>query len=192
MNTATLALPRVAALGAGSQAGCFHCGEALPGSPAESPLDGELRRFCCEGCAAAASWIHSAQLDDYYRLRSDPAGRVESAGMDLSAWDEAELIEGESRVTPGGREITLVTDGMRCAACAWLIDRALAGEPGVIDAVANAVTGRIRLVWNPREQPAVGASCVGCCRWATVRTWRAAASDEARSAAKTRGAGCCA
>lgn len=152
MNTATLALPRAAALGAGSQAGCFHCGEALPGSPAESPLDGELRRFCCEGCAAAASWIHSAQLDDYYRLRSDPAGRVESAGVDLSAWDEAELIEGESRVTPGGREITLVTDGMRCAACAWLIDRALAGEAGVIDASANAVTGRIRIEWNPRER----------------------------------------
>jgi Cu2+-exporting ATPase len=38
---------------------------------------------------------------------------------------------------------------MRCAACAWLIDRALTREPGVIDVGANAITGRIRLVWDP-------------------------------------------
>jgi Cu2+-exporting ATPase len=38
---------------------------------------------------------------------------------------------------------------MRCAACAWLIDRALTREAGVIEASANAVTGRIRLAWDP-------------------------------------------
>ena len=53
------------------------------------------------------------------------------------------------RAVPGGCEVVLLTDGMRCAACAWLIDRALAREPGVSEVVANAVTGRIRLVWNP-------------------------------------------
>jgi Cu2+-exporting ATPase len=38
---------------------------------------------------------------------------------------------------------------MRCAACAWLIDRALQRQPGVLDAGANAVTGRIRIGWDP-------------------------------------------
>jgi Cu2+-exporting ATPase len=40
---------------------------------------------------------------------------------------------------------------MRCAACAWLIDRALAREPGVIEAGANAITGRIRIAWDPQR-----------------------------------------
>src|SRR3546814_142820 len=49
------------------------------------------------------------------------------------------------------REITVLTDGMRCAACAWLVDRALRREPGVLDTSANAVTGRIRIAWDPAQ-----------------------------------------
>jgi Cu2+-exporting ATPase len=131
---------------------CFHCGEGLPALPVEQSIEGQTHRYCCAGCAAAAMWIHDAHLDDYYRLRSDPAGRVQTEATDLSAWDEVELIDSESRLTPSGREITLVTDGMRCAACAWLIDRALSREAGVIGVSANAVTGRIRIEWNPHER----------------------------------------
>ena len=53
------------------------------------------------------------------------------------------------RAVEGGCEITLIADGMHCAACAWLIDNALAREPGVREATANAMTGRLRLVWDP-------------------------------------------
>src|SRR5690606_25673673 len=44
-----------------------------------------------------------------------------------------------------------LTDGMRCAACAWLIDRALAREDGVLEAGANAITGRLRVGWDPQR-----------------------------------------
>src|SRR3546814_16607632 len=40
---------------------------------------------------------------------------------------------------------------MRCAAGAWLGDRALRREPGVLDTSANAVTGRIRIAWDPAQ-----------------------------------------
>ena len=59
----------------------------------------------------------------------------------LAAWDREELLAGHARDVAGGREITVLTDGMRCAACAWLIDRALAREDGVLDTSANAITG---------------------------------------------------
>nr|WP_263858572.1 cation-translocating P-type ATPase [Coralloluteibacterium stylophorae] len=42
---------------------------------------------------------------------------------------------------------------MRCAACAWLVDRVLSREPGVLEAGANAVTGRIHLTWDPARTP---------------------------------------
>jgi len=49
--------------------------------------------------------------------------------------------------------LVLLTDGVRCAACAWLIDRALMREPGVLEVSANAVTGRIRIAWDPARTP---------------------------------------
>jgi Cu2+-exporting ATPase len=132
---------------------CFHCGEALPASPAQR-LDGTERRFCCDGCATAAEWIREAHLDDYYRLRSEPAGRVAADDdADLPLWDRDEVIAEHARAIPGGRELTLLTDGMRCAACAWLIDRALSREPGVLEVSANAVTGRIHIAWDPSQAP---------------------------------------
>ena len=133
--------------------GCHHCGEALPATPARVRLDGEWRAFCCDGCAAAAQWIRDARLDDYYRLRSEPGMRVRAEAADFGVWDREELLAGHARDIEGGREITVLSDGMRCAACAWLIDRALAREDGVLDAGANAVTGRIRIAWDPARTP---------------------------------------
>ena len=129
---------------------CFHCGEALPASPARVQMDEVERDFCCEGCAAAAQWIRDARLDDYYLLRSGPGARAgDGDDSDLALWDREEVIAEHARAVPGGRELTLLTDGMRCAACAWLIDRALVRERGVIEVSANAVTGRIRIAWDP-------------------------------------------
>lgn len=147
MSAASAALsmdsPQVAA------PGCFHCGEALPALPARLRMDGDERAFCCDGCTAAAQWLRDAKLDDYYRLRSGPSARAATDDAGLALWDREEVLAGHARAVPGGRELTLLADGMRCAACAWLIDRALAREPGVLEVAANAVTGRVRIAWDP-------------------------------------------
>ena len=132
-----------------SDAACFHCGEALPASPARVVLDGAPRLFCCDGCAAAARWIDDADLDAYYRLRDRPGAKVDADDAALALWDREEVQAAHAREVDDCREITLLTDGMRCAACAWLIDRALSREPGVREISANAVTGRIRIQWDP-------------------------------------------
>jgi Cu2+-exporting ATPase len=136
-----------------SLARCFHCGEALPPAPALYAIDGVSQAFCCDGCAAAAQWIREANLGDYYRLRSEAASRVGADASDFSAWDRDDVVADHVRDVDGGLEITVVTDGMRCAACAWLIDRALSREPGIVEVGANAVTGRIRIVWSPTTTP---------------------------------------
>ena len=127
---------------------CYHCGEALPHAPLQIALDGQSRGFCCHGCVAAAEWIRHSELGDYYRLRSAAGTRVEDV-PDLASWDRDDLLGEHALPVAGGLEITLLTDGMRCAACAWLIDQALRREPGVFDTSANAVTGRICIGWNP-------------------------------------------
>jgi Cu2+-exporting ATPase len=124
-----------------AQAACAHCGEAFIG-------EGE---YCCGGCSAAADWIRSAGLADYYRLRSETGNRVAPGAIDLRAWDREEVQQQHARIEGGEREIRLAIEGMRCAACAWLIDRALATQPGVVEARANAASGRLRLRWRDAD-----------------------------------------
>ena len=132
---------------------CHHCGESLAGDPRQRAVDGDGHAYCCDGCASAARWIRDADLGDYYRLRTASAGRVGTDAVDLSAWDREDLLREHAHAVPGGRRITLLTDGMRCAACAWLIQNALQREAGVADVTANAVTGRIRIEWDPARTP---------------------------------------
>ncbi len=112
-------------------------------------LDGQPHAFCCAGCAGAAQWISDAGLGNYYELRTAPAGQVGEDVVDFSSWDRDDLLQDHVHAVTGGREITVLSDGMHCAACAWLIDRALRRDAGVIEISANAVTGRIRIAWDP-------------------------------------------
>jgi Cu2+-exporting ATPase len=133
--------------------GCYHCGEALPERPAEATIEGRPQSFCCAGCAAAASWIGAAGLSDFYRLRSARGLRAQAEPADFSAWDREQVLAGHARDCHGGKAITVLVEGIHCAACAWLINRALGGLPGVLEAEANAVTGRLQLRWDPARTP---------------------------------------
>ncbi|WP_255555939.1 heavy metal translocating P-type ATPase [Lysobacter soyae] len=130
---------------------CFHCDEPLGAAPVQALIDGTTHDFCCNGCATAAQWIRDARLDAYYQLRTAPAPRIDEAPTDLAIWDREEVLREHARDVAGGREVTVLTDGMHCAACAWLIDRALMREAGVQSVSANAVTGRIRIVWDTEK-----------------------------------------
>ncbi len=128
---------------------CFHCGEPLPAVPVVAVMDGAEQALCCTGCAAAAAWIHDAGLHDYYRLRTEDGRRVDADADDFSVWDRDDVQAGHIRQHDGVRELTVLVEGMRCAACAWLIGRALTNLPGVVEAEASAVTGRLHLRWRP-------------------------------------------
>ena len=123
---------------------CTHCGEALT-QPAPAP------GYCCGGCAAAADWIRAAGLGDFYRWRQQDGQRVGETLTDFSRWDEPALLAGHLRYEAGACELGLLVDGMRCAACAWLIGKALGREPGVRDVEANALTGRLHLRWDASQ-----------------------------------------
>lgn len=133
---------------------CWHCGDGLPAQPVRTQLDGAERSMCCAGCAAAAAWIRDAGLHDYYRLRTRHGQRIDAdADVDLAAWDRDDLLAAHVRKHGDEHEITLLIEGIACAACAWLIGRALPRVPGVIEADANAVTGRLHLRWRPDQVP---------------------------------------
>ena len=136
-----------------SAGACWHCGEALPvtGAPL-ARIAGVDHAVCCQGCRAAAEWIDQLGLADYYRLRSEPAPRASGSAdidRDSTLWSRPELARHVVReLDDGQRETLLLVDGVRCAACVWLIERTLGALSGVTAVQVNAAARRARIVWD--------------------------------------------
>ncbi|MEJ2513997.1 MAG: heavy metal translocating P-type ATPase [Gammaproteobacteria bacterium] len=134
---------------------CFHCGEPLTGrEPWTVRLEDADRPVCCPGCKAVAEFIRDTGLADYYEYRTapglKPAPELDDTDAQWLAFDRPELLEQVS--SPLGddrRECSLLVEGVRCAACSWLIEKSLGSLPGVTEARVNPATARARLVWDP-------------------------------------------
>lgn len=134
---------------------CFHCGTPLPGATSyELDIDGERAHFCSAGCHEVATRIRDDGLTSFYAFRSGPAA-PSAPGGERTRWRgyDREALQREF-VTPqadGTREAHMLVVGVRCAACAWLIERAMAAMPGVRALHVDPLTTRMRLRWDPRE-----------------------------------------
>jgi Cu2+-exporting ATPase len=129
---------------------CFHCGEPVPArGAARWTIGGAERDFCCGGCAAAAAWIEGAGLAGYYRTRAAPGLAPERGAAGFARWDAPAFTAAHCTARDGRLSTTLIVEGVRCAACAWLIERALSREPGVGAVSVNAATSRLSLEWDP-------------------------------------------
>ena len=135
-----------------AEAGCFHCGEPLPDHPRLGvTVDGREQRVCCLGCRAAAELIQGAGLGDYYRFRTASAPRPEPAtGDDVwTTYDRPDVAgpllgrDGEAAV------VNLLIEGLRCAACSWLIGESLGRLPGIARASVNPATARAQVAFDP-------------------------------------------
>jgi Cu2+-exporting ATPase len=123
-------------------AACFHCGLPVPvGSPWQARIDGAARPMCCPGCAAAAQAIVDGGFGDYYGSRTEyaaPAGGAPGDAPELALYDD-----------DNSGDATFTVEGIRCAACVWLVERRLAHLPGVVEANLNVATERLQLRWDP-------------------------------------------
>ena len=137
---------------------CFHCNEPLRGSTLTATIDGRSLPVCCQGCLAVAELIAGAGLADYYRLRDAPGAKPEPATSSDDRWTALSRPEISAQFTRTAGELdsaSFTVDGMRCAACSWLIDRALKSVPGITDASTNSATGRTSVTWR-RDQQSLG------------------------------------
>jgi Cu2+-exporting ATPase len=130
---------------------CFHCGEANPpGGRWWLLLDGEERQFCCAGCLGIAQTIRSAGLDAFYARReqlNDRATDANDEGDRLAVAAEASGLV--ARLAPDRFGVSLLLEGIHCAACVWLIETSLARQPGISAVSVNFATRRARVEWNP-------------------------------------------
>ena len=128
-----------ATAGASLATRCTHCGLIVPGERRSS-------RFCCAGCEAVHELLHAEGLTRFYELGGAAAGAV---GAVPRAAERAWLPELEVRATARGvTRLLLDVQGIRCAACVWLLQAVWKRQPGAIDVRIAPSLGRATLVYR--------------------------------------------
>lgn len=134
---------------------CFHCGGPLGDAPLSADVAGGPRPFCGPDCLAVAQRIHARGLDEFYRFRVQPTGTAKAEDTRVARWAayDRDGLQREfvSELPGGSRRAQLLLDGVRCAACGWLIENALATVPGVESIRVDPVTARAELQWDPQR-----------------------------------------
>ena len=111
-----------------------------------------MQPVCCSGCEAVANLILQSGQSRYYQFRTEKASKpaVEDAGLE-QAWqrfDERQSLWG-SALEDGRYELLLQAEGIRCAACAWLIRSQLESRQGIGQVQVDVATGFVRINWQP-------------------------------------------
>ena len=132
---------------------CFHCGGPVASSCTITvEAEGELKPVCCSGCEAVANLILQSGQSRYYQFRTENAltPTTEDAGIEETwkRFDERQSLWG-SPLKDGRYELLLQVEGIRCAACAWLIRSQLEARQGIDQVQVDVSTGFVRVNWRP-------------------------------------------
>lgn len=131
-----------------SKVKCDHC--HLEFSDEVMIHDGEYR-FCCKGCQGIFHLLKDEGLESFYAKMGEttlapPTEQFEnSSNFDTPAFTEQFVTETKE----GLCQVSLVIEGIHCAACVWLNEKALHKMEGVIEASINFTTNKARITWDP-------------------------------------------
>jgi len=116
---------------------CLHCGQSIAPSNTSA--------YCCLGCEAVHAALSDGDLLRYYDLRGDSAEPVGDLHLERrdKLWLEpiAEQVAASDKPT----QLTLGVQGLRCAACVWLIQELFQRESHGDHILVNAGRGTLSL-----------------------------------------------
>ncbi len=120
----------------------------------EDEIDNQKKYFCCKGCQGVYRLLKEEGLDSFYDKLGNNAlepAKPDSGG-DLERFDlEGFMNRYVKKRDDGFLQISLIMEGIHCAACVWLNEKVLHKLPGVIEASINYTNNKARVVWDPEE-----------------------------------------
>jgi Cu+-exporting ATPase len=131
-----------------SKVKCDHC--HLEFSDDVMIHDGEYR-FCCKGCQGIFHLLKDEGLESFYTKMGDttlapPSEQFEaSSNFDSPAFRERFM----TTTKEGFAQVSLIIEGIHCAACVWLNEKALHKMAGVVEAHINYTNNKARITWDP-------------------------------------------
>ena len=139
---------------------CYHCGLDVPNnSDFDVFIEGKQQPMCCAGCQAVARTIVENGLTDYYQFRDPSAAKkpldlIPDVIKKNDIYDRANIRKRYIKSASNGADkITLMLEGLTCVACAWLIEKQLSKEPGIISVEVNYTSMIAQLTWQQTQIP---------------------------------------
>jgi Cu2+-exporting ATPase len=136
---------------------CFHCGLPVPNDlHLNVKILGEDRAMCCVGCQAVAQAIVDTGMESYYQYRTEtaPTGKelVPEFLNQIKSYDIPAIQDRFVKQDSGDlSEVSLILEGITCAACIWLNERYLSSLQGVVDVQINYTSHRARIRWDDEQ-----------------------------------------
>jgi len=128
---------------------CFHCGEVLPKEPFFTEVLGKKRAMCCLGCQLASQSIVEAGLSQYYLDRREISATAKlPLTTNFDVYNHDDIKKQFVYFEDGGSTAELSVVGLRCSACAWLIESRLSAINGVKACQVNLTQQRMRVNWQ--------------------------------------------
>ena len=132
---------------------CYHCGLPVTlTNKVEVIVQDTQQNFCCVGCASVCQTIYDSGLGAFYDQQTSSLLPAVDLEYPLEFYDSLVFQQPFLQSSdPGTKTITLISDTIHCAACVWLVERALGVMSGVVWARVNLTDKRIRIRWKDEE-----------------------------------------
>lgn len=132
---------------------CFHCGLDVIETGFGVVLEGERKPMCCAGCEAVAQAIVDAGMSHYYDFREGETATgkelVPEFLQQLSVYDNPGVQKRfVHQTSEQSRSVSLILEGITCAACIWLNEQYIRSLPGVTSVQINYSTHRAWVEWD--------------------------------------------
>jgi Cu+-exporting ATPase len=106
--------------------------------------------FCCKGCQGIFHLLQSEGLDDFYdKLGQNTIEPPKELQDDIGKFDKEGFINKYVTTTKDGfNSISLIIDGIHCAACVWLNEKVLHKTEGIVEVSINHTNNKAKVVWD--------------------------------------------
>jgi Cu+-exporting ATPase len=106
--------------------------------------------FCCKGCQGIYHLLKSEGLDSFYeKLGSNTIEPPKELKDSVDRFDRDGFIKKYVTTTKDGfSSISLVIDGIHCAACVWLNEKVLYKTEGIVEVSINHTNNKAKIIWD--------------------------------------------
>ena len=138
------------------QQSCFHCGLPLNGSELTVQIDHQPQPMCCSGCQAVAEAIIKSGNQGYYQFREQKSATGQELVPEflnkIKVYDhpavQQQFVHSQSEHI---KQVSLIIEGIVCAACIWLNEQYLSQLPGITQVSINYSTHRANVEWDDSQ-----------------------------------------
>ena len=106
--------------------------------------------FCCNGCQGVYHLLSDEGLDGFYdKLGGNKLAPPSQQFEDASNFNSPAFYDKfVSQDNDGFSEVSLIIEGIHCAACVWLNEKALTNMDGVVATNINYTNNKAKIIWD--------------------------------------------